>query len=50
MLQAVPQGDMTLQSMIFLPKEKKLFLAAGKLPATKGKFREVEGLFEAVEK
>ncbi|MEK7466762.1 MAG: C45 family peptidase [Planctomycetota bacterium] len=49
MLQAVPQGDMTLQSMLFLPKEKELYLAAGELPATKGKFRRVEGLFREVE-
>lgn len=47
LLQAVPQGEMTLQSMIFLPKERRLYLAAGKLPATKGKFREVDGLFGA---
>lgn len=46
MLQAVPQGDLTLQAMIFLPTEKRLFLATGSLPATKGKFREVEGVFD----
>jgi isopenicillin-N N-acyltransferase-like protein len=45
MLQSVPQGDMTMQSMLFLPKDKELYLAVGELPATKGKFRKVEGLF-----
>jgi isopenicillin-N N-acyltransferase-like protein len=45
MLQAVPQGEMTLQSMLFLPKDRELYLAVGELPATKGKFRKVEGLF-----
>jgi predicted choloylglycine hydrolase len=45
MLQAVPQGDLTLQSMIFRPDRKELYLACGELPATKGRFRRVEGLF-----
>lgn len=46
MLQAVPQADFTMQSMIFLPKDKELYLACGELPATKGKYRKVEGLFK----
>ncbi len=50
LLQAVPQGELTLQSMLFLPKEKELYLAVGELPATKGKFRRVEGLFRDTER
>jgi isopenicillin-N N-acyltransferase like protein len=49
MLQAVPQGELTLQSMIFLPKDRELYLAVGELPATKGRFRKVEGLFRESE-
>lgn len=50
LLQAVPQGELTLQSMLFLPKERELYLASGELPATKGKFRRVEGLFRDSER
>ncbi|NUN48392.1 MAG: hypothetical protein HUU15_06140 [Candidatus Brocadiae bacterium] len=49
LLQSVPQGDLTLQAMIFLPREREIHLACGELPATKGRFRRLHGLFEVPE-
>ena len=41
LLDRVAQGEANLQAMIFFPKSRKLHLAVGQLPASKGPFIEI---------